>query len=98
MVDYDKSGKAVDAFSVKWSEASVNDYSFKQNPGADNSLGQIKFIFYNPYAIYLHDTPAKAAFSQTNRAVSHGCIRVRSEEHTSELQSRENIVCRLLLE
>src|SRR5207302_5447317 len=24
--------------------------------------------------------------------------RIRSEEHTSELQSRENIVCRLLLE
>src|SRR5690606_15021496 len=26
------------------------------------------------------------------------CIRFRSEEHTSELQSRENLVCRLLLE
>src|SRR5690606_27800497 len=26
-----------------------------------------------------------------------GEIRVRSEEHTSELQSRENLVCRLLL-
>src|SRR5690606_41333159 len=26
------------------------------------------------------------------------CKRVRSEEHTSELQSRENLVCRLLLE
>src|SRR5690606_39510640 len=26
------------------------------------------------------------------------CICVRSEEHTSELQSRENLVCRLLLE
>src|SRR5690606_41954172 len=26
------------------------------------------------------------------------CERVRSEEHTSELQSRENLVCRLLLE
>src|SRR5690606_40815303 len=25
-------------------------------------------------------------------------VRLRSEEHTSELQSRENIVCRLLLE
>src|SRR5690606_41318734 len=25
-------------------------------------------------------------------------IRARSEEHTSELQSRENLVCRLLLE
>src|SRR5690606_39835824 len=29
--------------------------------------------------------------------VGHG-DRVRSEEHTSELQSRENLVCRLLLE
>src|SRR5690606_41924910 len=28
-----------------------------------------------------------------------GCLaRARSEEHTSELQSRENVVCRLLLE
>src|SRR5690606_40168492 len=26
------------------------------------------------------------------------CSRFRSEEHTSELQSRENLVCRLLLE
>src|SRR5690606_39404518 len=27
-----------------------------------------------------------------------GSLRPRSEEHTSELQSRENLVCRLLLE
>src|SRR5690606_40974095 len=26
------------------------------------------------------------------------CVSFRSEEHTSELQSRENLVCRLLLE
>src|SRR5690606_42113095 len=26
------------------------------------------------------------------------CSKIRSEEHTSELQSRENLVCRLLLE
>src|SRR5690606_40160644 len=26
------------------------------------------------------------------------CVFLRSEEHTSELQSRENLVCRLLLE
>src|SRR5690606_39864313 len=30
--------------------------------------------------------------------VSRGARRPRSEEHTSELQSRENLVCRLLLE
>src|SRR3712207_7268669 len=28
----------------------------------------------------------------------HGCERRRSEEHTSELQSRQYLVCRLLLE
>src|SRR5690606_13108930 len=32
------------------------------------------------------------------RAAISGAKRVRSEEHTSELQSRENLVCRLLLE
>src|SRR5690606_41046116 len=37
-------------------------------------------------------SPAKAA---TN---SLAAIPARSEEHTSELQSRENLVCRLLLE
>src|SRR5690606_41217362 len=32
---------------------------------------------------------------EKNRRVT---LRLRSEEHTSELQSRENLVCRLLLE
>src|SRR5690606_40393569 len=32
------------------------------------------------------------------RAHWQGSHRIRSEEHTSELQSRENLVCRLLLE
>src|SRR6478735_11422727 len=32
------------------------------------------------------------------RPAPHGCRRVRSEEHTSELQSPCNLVCRLLLE
>src|SRR5690606_39516665 len=31
------------------------------------------------------------------KEITIGCI-TRSEEHTSELQSRENLVCRLLLE
>src|SRR5690606_41634589 len=37
--------------------------------------------------------------SGNNRETGHGAIMatVRSEEHTSELQSRENLVCRLLL-
>src|SRR5690606_41638946 len=42
------------------------------------------------------------AYTEVRRGVSiHGQIKnksPRSEEHTSELQSRENLVCRLLLE
>ena len=47
-----------------------------QQPGPDAALGVVKFDFPNPYAVYLHDTPAKAAFQQTQRAVSHGCVRL----------------------
>src|SRR5690349_23223901 len=32
------------------------------------------------------------------RAAAHRCVSQRSEEHTSELQSRRDLVCRLLLE
>src|SRR5690606_40171110 len=41
----------------------------------------------------------RARDSGAHPALTTGCDRrVRSEEHTSELQSRENLVCRLLLE
>src|SRR5690606_39437958 len=39
----------------------------------------------------------KAAWIYRGRSAERP-IRARSEEHTSELQSRENLVCRLLLE
>ncbi|MCR5878885.1 L,D-transpeptidase family protein [Phenylobacterium sp. J367] len=46
------------------------------SPGPESALGLVKFDFENPYAVYLHDTPAKAAFNRTSRAVSHGCVRL----------------------
>lgn len=48
----------------------------RQRPGGKNSLGLVKFLFPNNFNIYLHDTPAKALFAQTDRAASHGCIRL----------------------
>src|SRR5690606_39831508 len=39
------------------------------------------------------------SFFRQARPLGEGaCGKARSEEHTSELQSRENLVCRLLLE
>ena len=48
----------------------------RQVAGPDNSLGLVKFMFPNPYSIYLHSTPAVGLFSRTRRDYSHGCVRV----------------------
>ncbi|MBC7933822.1 MAG: L,D-transpeptidase family protein [Rhizobacter sp.] len=56
---------------------SGNPLVVRQKPGSGNALGRVKFLFPNNYNIYLHDTPSKYLFSETNRAFSHGCIRVQ---------------------
>lgn len=52
--------------------------NYRQKPGKNNALGKMKFLFPNHYNIYLHDTPSKSLFGATNRAFSHGCIRVEN--------------------
>jgi len=44
---------------IKISDLTVEKvpYRIVQDPGAGNALGKIKFIFNNPFGIYLHDTP-----------------------------------------
>src|SRR5690606_40280886 len=42
--------------------------------------------------------PAGFAITTSARSPATSTYPLRSEEHTSELQSRENLVCRLLLE
>src|SRR2546426_2541671 len=44
-----------------------------------------------------HPTPAHVTIAVVLQ-VRHGALQARSEEHTSELQSPCNLVCRLLLE
>ena len=51
-------------------------YRMRQKPSDDNALGLVKFIFPNPWNIYLHDTPTKHLFGNGVRAHSHGCIRI----------------------
>lgn len=48
-----------------------------QDSGDDNALGRVKFVFPNPYGIFMHDTNQKAFFQREIRAFSHGCIRLQ---------------------
>ncbi|TFG40274.1 MAG: murein L,D-transpeptidase, partial [Candidatus Aminicenantes bacterium] len=43
------------------------------------------FMFPNPYAVYLHDTPARALFRKPQRTFSSGCIRVEHPMALAEL-------------
>ena len=65
--------------AINWknmSEKEFNRYRFRQDPGKDNSLGKVKFLFPNPCQIYLHDTNESEVFDVYKRDFSHGCIRV----------------------
>jgi len=61
---------------VDWDKAANGQFELRQKPGASNALGLVKFIFPNPYEVYLHDTPSDNLFDRLTRTLSHGCIRI----------------------
>lgn len=68
----------INPYAVNWLKYKPGNipFSIRQDPGEENALGKIKFLFRNPFNIYMHDTPNKGAFKNVNRAVSHGCMRL----------------------
>jgi murein L,D-transpeptidase YcbB/YkuD len=68
-------GRTVASSGVNWN-TSVKNISVRQPPGKSNALGELKILFPNTHAIYMHDTPSKGFFDRDNRALSHGCIRL----------------------
>jgi L,D-transpeptidase YcbB len=78
------SSAPVDPATVDWSARSL-PYRLVQEPGPDNALGRIKFMFPNEHAIYLHDTPSRDLFDRDSRAFSSGCIRVENPFELAEV-------------
>jgi murein L,D-transpeptidase YcbB/YkuD len=62
----------------------------RQKPGPKNALGLIKFVFPNSNNIYLHSTPSQAAFEESRRDFSHGCIRVEDPRALATWVLRNN--------
>ncbi|WP_299726168.1 L,D-transpeptidase family protein [uncultured Tateyamaria sp.] len=74
----DNKGRKVNRGAVNFSQYTEKTFPFamRQPPSEGNALGLVKFMFPNPYNIYLHDTPAKNLFGREVRAYSHGCVRL----------------------
>ncbi|MBK5927207.1 L,D-transpeptidase family protein [Rhodobaculum claviforme] len=78
----DRSGRVIAREAVDFAAHSARSlpYNLRQPPGPRNPLGKVKFMFPNPHAIYLHDTPDRHLFDRARRAMSNGCIRLRDPE------------------
>lgn len=82
----------VDPGTVDWTAVRADSfpYRFRQEPGRLNALGRIKFMFPNPYDVYLHDTPSRSLFERAQRDFSHGCIRVEKPIDLAVYLMRKN--------
>jgi len=63
---------------------------YRQDPGDDNALGKAKFLFPNPYDVYLHDTNSHRLFQREARFLSHGCVRIPNALELAELLLRDD--------
>jgi murein L,D-transpeptidase YcbB/YkuD len=81
---FDGKGQEIDPQTLDWSTESAVNYTVRQDPGAINSLGQIRIDMPNKQAVYMHDTPSKRLFAQDARFHSSGCVRVSDVGALSE--------------
>jgi L,D-transpeptidase YcbB len=72
---FDYKGNIIDPTTINWKKNGMN-YTVRQAPGSQNSLGKVKFMFPNKFNVYLHDTPSRNLFWRDERTFSSGCIRI----------------------
>jgi murein L,D-transpeptidase YcbB/YkuD len=74
------SGRQISSSSVDWTTVGggVVPFNVRQYPGTKNALGELKILFPNKHAIYMHDTPSRGLFKRERRALSHGCVRLQN--------------------
>ena len=74
----DAKGKRIPSSAINWGAyGSKVPYNVRQTPSEANALGELKILFPNKHAIYMHDTPSKNLFQRDMRAFSHGCVRLQ---------------------
>lgn len=80
----------IDPDMIDWhSVGNKLPYALRQVPGKKNALGSMKFMFSNPFSIYLHDTPSKSLFQRDIRTFSSGCIRLEKPMELAEFSLQQ---------
>lgn len=75
---FDWKGNELVKEQINWNTDEATQFLFKQDPGAENSMGSVKINFHNTHSVYLHDTPSKSLFGEDYRFHSSGCVRVQN--------------------
>lgn len=92
-------GTQIASSAINWQQfAGKVPYNVRQKPGPRNALGELKIMFPNSHAIYMHDTPAKNLFGRDSRAFSHGCVRLEDPRAMAAAvlgKSREHVASQL---
>jgi murein L,D-transpeptidase YcbB/YkuD len=75
---WEEPAEEIDPDTIDWhsAEAKAKRYRLRQDPGPENALGPVKFLFPNPYDVYLHGTNHPDLFVKPARFFSSGCIRL----------------------
>jgi murein L,D-transpeptidase YcbB/YkuD len=67
-----------DPAHLDWSKISGGNSGLRlrQDPGPNNLMGRLSFVFPNPHDVFLHDTPDRLLFERDTRTLSEGCVRI----------------------
>ncbi len=87
---FDGKGNELQPTDIDWTTKDAIKYTFRQDPGGENSMGHCKIDFYNKYDVYMHDTPQKALFGENARFHSSGCMRCEGIDSLAAWLLRDN--------
>ena len=78
-------GKSVPFSGANLRALRLGSVALQQRGGEGNALGRLKFVIPNQQAIFLHDTQKKNLFARSQRAFSHGCVRLEQPHELARI-------------
>ncbi|MFL6724752.1 MAG: L,D-transpeptidase family protein [Sphingomicrobium sp.] len=84
--DWGDDAVPIDPSTVDWEAVAAGKtlVRLRQDPGPNNAMGRMKFMFPNPQGIYLHDTPNKELLNEDARLFSGGCVRLEDAQRLAK--------------